>query len=149
MKKSLFISILISLLSANLQAHEKMDTLIFVISKFKTIESRPYKIWDFRRKNDSIVFNGVAGEQISQSEFHKYTKANNSFIKFYDSRGRLIEEGYWDFENFNGAYKSYHRSGHLKSEGRYYNNIKVGKWKYYNKRGEFIREVCFPSSEEM
>jgi len=60
------------------------------------------------------------------------------YFKFYNKRMKLLFEGTWLLEYFEGPYKSYYRNGNIKLEGIYDLGWRVGEWKRYSRKGELI-----------
>lgn len=64
---------------------------------------------------------------------------NKSYFFFYTKEGRLIAEGFWNIEGFEGLSKEYHKNGQLKEEGAYNGDTKINQWSYYDESGKLIK----------
>jgi antitoxin component YwqK of YwqJK toxin-antitoxin module len=68
---------------------------------------------------------------------------------FYYESGQIQEVRNFDAGgSFSGAYKSYHETGKLKSEGQYVNGSMSGKWKYFYRTGNIKEIVHFRDNVE-
>jgi antitoxin component YwqK of YwqJK toxin-antitoxin module len=62
---------------------------------------------------------------------------------FYYESGQIMERRNYDKTgNFTGAFKAFHESGAVRSEGQYENGAMTGKWKFFYKSGN-IKEIVF------
>lgn len=107
----------------------------------------------------TIVKNGVikAIEEKNSNyiALSRIYKSGNLYKKLYRD-GRLIQEGTLinDYDR-NKKWTSYYHNGIIKSREYYHSGRKVGKWKYYDNRGNrsriiyFKNEVPFPISKEI
>ena len=68
---------------------------------------------------------------------------------FYYENGQIQEVRNFDIDgSFSGAYKSYHETGKLKSEGQYTNGSMNGKWKFFFRTGNIKEIVHFRDNVE-
>lgn len=62
---------------------------------------------------------------------------------FYFENGQIMERRNYDKTgSFTGAFKAFHESGSMRSEGQYENGAMTGKWKFFYKSGN-IKEIIF------
>jgi len=78
----------------------------------------------------------------------KITKLNdNSYlIEEVDSENRVIISGKLisvEPEVKSGEFKFFNEKGQLEAEGVYKQNLPIGIWKYYNKKGKVIKEINY------
>lgn len=108
---------------------------------------RPNKVYQFNGEFHFYSLNEM--ETNDHTHFEALTAldslcSNNAYFFFFDKKGRLIEEGFWFPEFFYGLYRSYYKSGQIKSEG--YAGVKdlitgnMGQWIYYYKNGQIKSE---------
>lgn len=110
------------------------DTLIIQVPKFKVQEK--FRSLYFYKVRDTINTTKFKSQFSLQERTDAITSIKKSnFAIFIDSKSRVIESGSWDYENFNGTYKSYYKNGNLKLEGIYLYGQKINEWTYYKKSG--------------
>lgn len=121
------------------------DTLIVINSKFESVYYKLIK--SMVMKNDTIFLNRGS---ISERDLVASTLLTKPYhyCRFYDTKKRIIEEGRWYLEYFDGYYWSYFKNGKIKSNGEYSDNIKVGEWILNNKKGIIIHEDSYRTNGE-
>lgn len=67
-------------------------------------------------------------------------KSKFKFFQFYTKERKLIAEGFWDLEGFQGLYREYYKTGQLQEEGYRNGDWKIKMWKYYDESGKLIKE---------
>jgi len=98
------------------------------------IYKRPKKLYDIKKiKLGKDAYNRI--------------RTGNIYFLFFDTKNNLIEEGYWDYEVFEGYYKGYYKNGILKVEGILSIGVEELLWKYYNKKGKLKNEINYPKNE--
>ncbi|MBI4945934.1 MAG: hypothetical protein HY840_05990 [Bacteroidetes bacterium] len=141
--KRVFFVFLISL-SCGFNVHASNDTLIVIFKKFKSVNSIKINSGLLILRNDTVfLINSFANDNEKLNEKALEKLVNYPYCKIYDKKHRLIEEGIWTTECFSGKYKSYHNNAVKKSEGMYHCNIKIGNWKYYDKKGKLVKEESY------
>ena len=84
----------------------------------------------------------------SEESYYKNGVLRGEQIFYYES-GQIQEVRNFDNNgSFSGAYKSYHETGKLKSEGQYVNGSMNGKWKYFYRTGNIKEIVHFRDNVE-
>jgi hypothetical protein len=149
------------LFSCTLVLHEKREEYIFLNES----ECRnDIYIWSFNSYNH--IKNGVFTERLMNGFYEEWTYVNNikhGQWKSYHKRGHLEQMGYYYYgrlegehlsyfsdgkvhmiTNFrngkrNGKVSCYNKEGVLEIEGYYLNDKRVGKWIYFDHKGEFDR----------
>tara|TARA_Y100000589_G_C26775982_1_gene475802 strand:+ start:68 stop:565 length:498 start_codon:yes stop_codon:yes gene_type:complete len=146
--KSLFVFFLIIIGFSKLNAQsECLDTVIFMCKeknfdkvKFSMDEVLCYRGKLFHKYN---LWSKIFGHPFETPHCDSQNLCSGAYFKFYDGK-KLIAEGNWDWESFNGIYKRYYKNGQLKAEGTYLTECKVGVWKFYNKQGKLIGSKTYP-----
>lgn len=68
---------------------------------------------------------------------------DKKYCLFFTRNGRLIAEGNWTLEVYDGSYKEYYRSGELKVKGYFASGSKENKWEYFDKSGKIMKEEIY------
>lgn len=147
MKQKLAILILSFNLGLIAKVHCQSDTIVVISPKSNIIKQIRYKSWNLSLSKDTI-FLGMKGSKPFVSELYSFL-SKSPYVKFYDRKGRLIEEGRWNTETFIGAYRSYYQNGKVKTEGSYINDIKIDKWTYYSKNGKIKKQKMYITEAEL
>lgn len=66
-----------------------------------------------------------------------------TYIKEYDTNGRLKAEGWKSMDTKTGYWTFYHQNGQVLSKGHFSNNQKHGYWYFYNDEGQLLKEGHF------
>lgn len=120
-------------------AEQDRDTAFVVLPRFVKVDKLVLSglIW----RSDTLYVNktrsapGTAALLVLEQK-----QADSVYFIFMTPSGKRIEEGVWDGEHFTfGGYIDYYRNGNIKSSGNMgYTGEKVGKWFYYNRRGDIV-----------
>lgn len=88
-------------------------------------------------KTGKLAFKGAYRNDKPEGVHRKYDDDGNVVESKIYSDGIVLFEGVVDEEGRRqGPWKEYYRSGELKAEGSYKDNLKIGTWKYYYIDGE-------------
>jgi len=91
-------------------------------------------------KTQRYSFNG----EIISEDFYKNGKLNGtSKIYFDESQGIIKEIKHYSEDSLYGKYTVFYRSGEIKIEGNYYNNLYDSIWNYYDRYGRLIGKGNF------
>lgn len=167
------ISILL-LLVVYLQSSGQQDTVTIYVKSHVSLDDEIGS--EYCIKDGAYYFYKIKGGDCSSKVVDSIVSKTiiGSYFYIYDKKGRIVEEGHWDWEVFWGPYRSYFKNGVLQSEGdqgyydgkqglwkyyhkdgtvkcsgEYLNGSKIGTWKTYNKNGEVVEEIDYakPTNE--
>ncbi len=86
-----------------------------------------------------ILLLGTIQEAISS----EIVTVERTYIKEYDTNGRLKAEGWKSMDIKTGYWTFYHQNGEVSFQGHFSNNKKHGYWYCYNKEGQLLKEGHF------
>lgn len=130
---------LITILSCNIFA-QKQDTIV-IIDKQYTYLTDIDKALSMDLKGDTIFIVKKANDNVMGKAWDILNK--HPFCYIYDGNKHLMEAGTWFGEGFNGEYVSYYKNGKVRSKGGFNYNNKIGKWFYYDEKGNLIKEQTY------
>lgn len=152
MSSSKFLIIIICLLSFNSFSLDKgtncVDTAIVILKKYSDYSHHnlAHNFFDAYYLNDTLFYyNNRKIRKKATSLKKEYDSGkfdicrNKSYFLFYTKDGRLIAEGFWNIEGFDGLSKEYYKNRKLKEEGTYNGALKINKWSYYDESGKLVR----------
>lgn len=97
-------------------------------------------------KTEKEILHGIIREIYDYIE-NGEEKIKHGLCKYYDSKGNLEEECFYEMGIKNGNVKEY-SCGELKAEGNYKAGKKVGEWKKRNYKGEFEKITFIEGAED-
>jgi len=130
-----------------------------LVSKFyengnevKRVDSDEIKIEIINKYNDNgkIIASGGFIKNTPVGIHRKYTE-NRSIINTteYNNSGQLLSDGITDEKGQKDEHwKFYFRTGELRSEGNFINNVRQGVWKFYFPNGQLEQTGTFRNGKE-
>lgn len=124
-------------------------------SKGRYIARKKDGVWEYR-KGDFLLAteqyknNILAGEAIryfpsGKKAEDKIWKAGlpDGEWKMYYENGRVRMQAFFVAGKLNGEVKSFGDDGELRTAGKYHNDLKEGKWAYYDPDGKLLKELYY------
>lgn len=92
------------------------------------------------------------GTNAVQIRYAGYLSSDASYVvrhgafRHYHESGRLASEGTFVHDREDGSWRDYHDNGALAAEGDYADGSKSGVWRYYDDEGNLELTETFPSA---
>lgn len=124
---------------------QEIDTISIICQNFAPVDKQYHKrMHSFSIKQGTIYLEKCHNMDTTIIRNEERINSGNYYCKFFDGKHRIIEEGRWCSEYFNGAYISYYKNGNIKKKGSYQLGNCVGEWTYYKRNGCVKKIVQYP-----
>lgn len=135
----------------NTPAIKCKDTLTVFFNKYENFQKKIEKEYNsgyylndtiYYTSNKRAMKNGMTmSEALKKSVFYNCSNQTKfKYSQFYTKGGKMIAEGTWNIEGFQGQYKEYHKSGKLKMDGFKNGDLKIKNWKYFDEAGKLVKQ---------
>lgn len=118
----------------------KCDTTYLIRNSFLYL-AKDISLDKFRKCNCTYSEKRWKGND--SDSYYLSNNIGSSYFIFKDKKNRIIEQGYWLGEFFNGLYISYYKNGKVKSKGKFAGEEKTGEWLYYDEKGNLQKKETY------